>query len=127
MKFLIDTNILLWYIGDDSSLPEEFKAIIENRVNIIFVSIVSLWEIGIKYSLGKLNLPVTLDEFFEDIEQEFNFEILMLNRKSIIKASALPFIHRDPFDRILFSQAKTENLNFLYTDKIFNQYQTQLS
>ena len=88
------------------------------------ISIVSLWEIGIKYSLKKLSLQKPLDILFSEIYQTDFMDILELKTEHILKSVELPFYHRDPFDRLLYAQAKAENMSFLYTDKIFDKYNT---
>ena len=123
MKYLIDTNVLLWFIEKNKLLPENIYEVIKDKNNIICFSIITFWEISIKYSLGKLKLPVPLEEFFYDVEYGFNFKKIDLNKKHILFSSKLPFLHRDPFDRLIYSVSKTENLIFLYTDEKFNYYE----
>jgi PIN domain nuclease of toxin-antitoxin system len=122
MKYLLDTNIFIWFALDDPKLPTDYKATIENMDNDIFISAASLWETGIKYSLGKINLRRDLDDLFSSIEDELNLMILPIEKKHIVKTVGLPFHHRDPFDRLIFAQSVVENIEFLYTDRIFNKY-----
>ena len=107
---------------NNEELPSDIRNIILDDENDIFISIVSLWEIAIKYSLGKLKLSNCLEDFFKDIENEYYFKIISIKTKHILYQSDLSFIHKDPFDRLIYSTAKTENINFLYTDKIFDEY-----
>ena len=65
MKYLLDTNVLLWYIRGDQRLPENFRGIIDNGENEIYVSAASIWEIAIKYSLGHLDLLPDFDTYLE--------------------------------------------------------------
>jgi PIN domain nuclease of toxin-antitoxin system len=124
MKYLIDTNIFLWFAEDATTLPIRYKMIIEEPANKIFLSIVSLWEIGIKHSLGKLQIPKrTLDELYMAVGEEFSIEILPLNLAHLALNSKLPFHHRDPFDRLIYAQSAVENLEFLFTDSVFHKYQ----
>ena len=124
MKYLLDTNILIWLSQSNPLLPDEFKEIILSPENTSMISIVSLWEIGIKYSLKKLSLQKPLDILFSEIYQTDFMDILELKTEHILKSVELPFYHRDPFDRLLYAQAKAENMSFLYTDKIFDKYNT---
>ncbi len=123
MKYLLDTNILIWFSQNDLRLPEKFREIILNPKNICVVSIISLWEISIKYSLKRLYLGSPLDLFFSEIERTDFIEILNIKQSHLLKQATLPFYHRDPFDRLIFAQAKIEKLKFLYTDDIFDKYE----
>jgi PIN domain nuclease of toxin-antitoxin system len=87
-------------------------ALIRDPENIVFVSAVSLWEIRLKESLGKLRLP---DSFEERLAAE-SFENLTLTGSQTRRVALLPWLHRDPFDRMLVAQAQTENLILLTAD-----------
>lgn len=123
MKYLLDTNILIWFSQNDLRLPKKFREIILNPKNICVLSIISLWEISIKYSLKRLYLGSPLDLFFSEIERTDFIEILNIKQSHLLKQATLPFYHRDPFDRLIFAQAKIEKLKFLYTDDIFDKYE----
>ena len=123
MRYLIDTNLLLWFIEDNPKLPNQVFDILSDGKSEIFISILSLWEISIKYSLGKLKLPRSLDEIFSEISDEDYFHIIPVKQSHLLKQATLPFYHRDPFDRLIFAQAKIEKLKFLYTDDIFDKYE----
>lgn len=127
MKYLVDTNVFLWYVSGSNLIPQEFINIIDNPNNEIFISCVTLWEIVIKQNIGKLNLTIDVFQEIEQFEDEGSLQILSLQKKHIITVRDLPFLHRDPFDRILFAQARSEKLRFLYTDKIFSEYEKNFS
>ena len=118
MKLLLDTHILLWWLGNDRSLPEAAATLIRDPENMIFVSAVSLWEIWLKESLGKLRLP---DQFEERLAAE-SFENLPLTGPQTRQVALLPWLHRDPFDRMLVAQAQTENLLLLTVDPSVADY-----
>ena len=122
MKYLIDTNILLMFILDDDRLNSLHRDIIISDENRIFTSIASFWEIGIKHSLGKLELSISLAELFDIIEYKTGIETIPVKKEHILKLANLPFFHRDPFDRLIYVQSITEELEFLYTDAIFDKY-----
>ncbi len=122
MKYILDTNVLLWYIESSEHLPPNYSDIINNGMNEIFMSIVSLWEISIKHSLRKMQLSVSLEEFFYDIEYGFGFVILPIDVRDLIMLNRLPYLHKDPFDRLIYVSAKTNGMNLLYTDCIFEEY-----
>jgi len=103
MQLLIDTHILIWFLEGNKLLPKLRRQIIANPQNDIFVSIASLWEIAIKISIGKLTLAKPLADIIKQITIE-NIEILLIVPEHTLQVSALPFHHRDPFDRIIIAQ-----------------------
>lgn len=125
MDFLLDTHAAIWFITEDIKLPQNSKALIENHKNICFVSLVTYWEIGIKYSLGRLDLNDSLERIFEIIEKS-GFELLPITSSHILAASKLEFFHRDPFDRIPIGQAINENLPSMTRDSHFKNYPVHL-
>jgi len=103
MNLLVDTHAVIWAINGSDRLPPKTKQFLEDIDNPCFVSIVSLWEIGIKHSLGRLDLKIDLDQGFQAIEEAF--ELLPITPSHILKSTTLPFHHQDPFDRLLIAQA----------------------
>lgn len=112
MKILLDTHILLWWLNDDRALSTFARALIVRPENTIFVSAVSLWEIWLKQSLGKLNLP---GNFGARLAAEA-FESMPLLAEHTREVAVLPWHHRDPFDRMLIAQARAAGLNLLTAD-----------
>lgn len=121
MQLLIDTYILLWFLEGNKLLSKSRRQIIVNPNNDVFVSIASLWEITIKISVGKLTLAKPLADVIKQIVIE-NFEILPILPEHTVQVSALPFHHRDPFDRIIIAQSKVENLKIMTDDSEFGSY-----
>ncbi len=121
MAYLLDTHAFLWFLEGNKSLSKKAKDIIVNPKNKTFVSIASIWEMGIKISLDKLQLDLTLEELKHELIKN-EFEILPLDFDHVIELSGLDYHHRDPFDRILISQAKSEKLTILSKDKNFRLY-----
>ncbi len=91
----------------------------------IFISIVSLWEIAIKTSLGKLEIAIDIPSMIEKIEQN-GFSILPVFPEHTICVSTLPFHHRDPFDRMLIAQTITEKIKIVSKDGAFDDYNVDL-
>lgn len=118
MRILLDTHLLLWWLEDSPSLPAQAREAIANPENTVFVSAVSLWEIWLKHSLGKLRLP---DNFMERLAAE-SFESLPLAASQTRQAALLPWRHRDPFDRMLIAQAQVERLVLLTADEALAAY-----
>ena len=125
MNLLIDTHAVIWFITEDDQLPVKVKKLIENPENICFVSIASLWEIGIKYALGKLDLNADLEKIFELINQS-GLTILPITTTHILASTKLDFHHRDPFDRLIIAQAQSEELPLISKDKQFKSYNIKL-
>lgn len=125
MRYLLDTHTLIWFLIDDPSIPPATKDEIRNINNECFVSIATLWEIGIKHSLKKLQLKTNLKETF-DLIQSYPFSILPVSPNHILQLNSLPLHHRDPFDRLLIAKAQTEKLVLISKDKIFSNYDVML-
>ena len=120
---LLDTHTFIWLSEDDPSLPVSTKAMIEDTDNV-FVSIASFWEISIKLTIGKLFLQTDL----EDIETRFDatkFQLLPISIQDTIQLRKLPLYHKDPFDRILISQAITRSIPLVSRDSEFSPYPVQ--
>ena len=121
MKCLLDTHVLIWYFENSPELPHKIEVIIDNPEVNVFISSISLWEIAIKMSLGKLNLKLTLDYLLE-ITKDRDFTILQIEDKFLKGLSILPFIHKDPFDRLLIATALAENLTIITIDENIQKY-----
>jgi PIN domain nuclease of toxin-antitoxin system len=117
MNLLLDTHILLWHLADDPKLSLETSALIENETHNKFLSIVSLWEIELKRNIGKLSLTQPIETLLPP-----EIVILTLQIEHIGYLKNLPFHHRDPFDRIIISQAIVEGYTLLTDDEAFKQY-----
>lgn len=121
MQYLIDTHVFLWFVSQSKELSPTARTLIEDGKNEVFISIASLWEISIKTAIGKL----TIDEKYETVIDDVNdnsMKILPINFTHTVEQNRLPFHHRDPFDRIIVSQAIIENMNFISADAIFDDY-----
>lgn len=122
MKYLLDTHALLWTIFEPDKLSPEAQEIILDRDNIICVSLISLWEISIKQSIGRLDIP---EEFFEVVKTG-GFEILPLTMLQIEQYRTLPLHHRDPFDRMLVVQAQQQKLILITRDSEISKYDLEI-
>jgi len=88
----------------------------------LYVSTVSFWEVAIKYSIGKLELPESPDHFLRKIRDKLGAEILPLDEESALHLVRLPKLHRDPFDRILICQAIVHGMVFVTPDNRISRY-----
>ena len=123
MKILLDTQAFLWLIADAPQLTRLAKKNFLDQKNELFLSLASIWEIAIKTSIGKLTLNMSVENFIPNQLQENGIIQLDINFRHVARIAKLPFYHRDPFDRLLISQAMEENLSILSSDKAFDRYQ----
>jgi PIN domain nuclease of toxin-antitoxin system len=121
MKYLLDTHALIWCLEADNQLSVTAREVISDANADIYVSIVSLWEMAVKMSLGKLKLSQSLEQVIDSLEQH-NATLLSVNPAHVLKVSNLPFEHRDPFDRLLIAQALVENMKFISNEALFLRY-----
>lgn len=120
-KYLLDTHVLLWMQEDNLALSNRARKILEDPTVNLYLSIASLWEITIKQSLGKLQLEYSLDELIESCN-ETNITILPIDIGTLKILKSLPFLHRDPFDRIIIATSVGLDLNFISNDEIAKKY-----
>ena len=110
MRLLLDTCALLWFLRDDPELSETAALAIEDPLNEVIVSVVSIWEIAIKAGLGKIRAPDGLEDDLELQLKQNGFSVLDVNYRHAAGVVALPQVHGDPFDRLLISQCRAEVL-----------------
>ena len=126
MRVLFDTHILIWLVEGDKNLSAVARSAIEDENNSLYLSIVSLWEITIKLSLGKLDLQLSVDEMVESFLIPGGIEILQIETSHLSILRDLPLHHRDPFDRLIIAQAKSEQMTLISADGMFDQYGVNL-
>jgi PIN domain nuclease of toxin-antitoxin system len=122
MNLLLDTHVLLWWLDADSTLSEKATSAIADGSNLVFVSAAVIWEIRIKQALGKLVIPSN----FRRVLDRQPFEMLTITAEHAHAVGDLPAIHRDPFDRILISQAIVEGFAIVTRDSIIQQYKVPI-
>lgn len=121
MALLLDTHAFLWFVSGDRKLPASVRDKIKDINQPCFLSAASLWEITVKKQLGKLVLNISLEELFEFIERN-QIEIIQITLDHLVTLLKLPNHHSDPFDRLIISQAISENLILLSRDKEITKY-----
>ena len=122
MRLLLDTHAFLWWVGASRDLSRRARSAIGSGRNECFVSIASGWEIAIKVSLGNLKIEGALDRFLPEQLAANGFKPLPIDLKHCARVAALPFHHRDPFDRLLVAQALEEELAIVTVDPVFTRY-----
>ncbi len=123
MKCLLDTNALLWIVSDDPRLTAKARKAYECAEEVWF-SVVSLWEIAIKLSIGGFDFDLEND-WWRSIPAEMSLngvKRLEIADAHCREVAALRFHHRDPFDRMMIAQAKVESLSVITTDPQFRAY-----
>ena len=126
MNLLLDTHAFLWFIAGDKQLPDKVVDKITDPYNKCFVSIASIWEIVIKYSLGKIEIRggfKTIEDFLENNDME----VLPVKVSHTKKLLNLKKVHKDPFDRMIISQGIVEKLVIITRDEIFKEYKVKVS
>ena len=124
MNLLLDTHALIWFTEGIEKLSSKAKSEISNPSNNKLLSVASLWEIAIKSSKNKLEIKQTFKEINQFIALN-NIQILGIEINHLSTLLTLPY-HGDPFDRLLISQAITENLSIISADRHFVAYPVQV-
>jgi PIN domain nuclease of toxin-antitoxin system len=119
VRLLLDTHVLVWWVADDRRLSKDARSLIANPKHQVIVSAAAVWEIAIKWGLGRIEME--LDELEEAILKS-GFEPLPIGVPHAVRVGRLPDIHRDPFDRMLVAQASVEELRLVTHDRIFERY-----
>jgi PIN domain nuclease of toxin-antitoxin system len=121
-RLLLDTHAVLWWLADDPALSPPARDALADPANEPLVSAVSVWEIAIKRSLGKLTAP---DDLPDRIAEQ-GFSWLPVNTAHAWQVRDLPVHHDDPFDRLLIAQALTERLPIITADARFDDYDVEV-
>ncbi len=124
MNILLDTHTFIWYFQGSEQMSLKVLEILENPNNSLYLSIASLWEIAIKTGLGKLSLEIPFHEL-QSILDRLQIKILPITFADTEYYISLPLHHRDPFDRILISQAVNHSLKIVSADLAFDAYPIQ--
>ena len=126
MKILLDTHMILWAFTDSEQLSEKARRIIEDRNNTIYYSVLSAWEVSIKHMLHPDRFILDASEFCRLCTESGFIEVTLKNEHvralETLKKKEHSKKHNDPFDRMLISQAKTENMTLLTHDKMARLY-----
>jgi len=125
MRVLLDTHAFLWFIGDAPELSPFARGLIADEDTELLLSAASLWEMAIKYSIGKLQLPDKSVPFVEQLKEQLSLNrivILPIEPDHIFIVASLPLRHRDPFDRLIAAQSLHEHLPLISIDAVLDSY-----
>jgi PIN domain nuclease of toxin-antitoxin system len=122
VKLLLDTHALIWWMDRFETLSQTASDSIAEPANELFVSVASIWEIGIKVSLGKLTLSSDYADWMQQTLRNLSPTVVPVRVEFVARQVALPFHHRDPFDRLIIAQALHEGLTIVSRDGAFDDY-----
>ena len=122
MKYLLDTHTYLWFISNDSKLSNPASLVVQDRSNDVYLSQVSIWEMSIKIGLEKLHLVTPLNTLIEESLRVKHIKLLPIKNEHIFAVQHLHFHHRDPFDRLLISQALIEKMSIIGRYEVMDKY-----
>jgi len=126
VRLLLDTHVWLWAVSAPERLGDQAREVLEAADNELLLSAASVWEISIKVGLGKLTLPEPPDRFVPGRMARDRIAALPVTVPHALAVANLPSVHRDPFDRMLVAQAKTEVLPILTADPVFLRYDVEV-
>jgi PIN domain nuclease of toxin-antitoxin system len=122
VRYLLDTCTFLWIVSGSSALPERVIHAFRHPDHEIFLSAASAWEMALKEARGRLLLPEPSHQFVRSEREAHGIAPLPIDEESALHLSRLPALHRDPFDRMLVSQAIVHGLTILTPDTLITQY-----
>lgn len=122
MHVLLDSHCLIWALDDPARLSPAAAAILQDPINVLMLSAASVWELAIKFGKGRLPLSMPYRAWMDRAFADLGLILLPITLDHAEHQVRLPFHHRDPFDRLLASQALVENLALVSGDTLFDAY-----
>jgi PIN domain nuclease of toxin-antitoxin system len=122
VRLLLDTHVLLWWLGDSRRLPAAWRRAIADADTQVLVSAATIWEIAIKRGLGKVRIDLPAEVSLAGLPRACGFEDLVVKAEHAAAVQDLPPHHADPFDRLLIAQARYEGLTFVTADQAASRY-----
>jgi PIN domain nuclease of toxin-antitoxin system len=119
--YLLDTHAAIWFFNGDNALSPSARRIIEDGANPVYLSVASAWELAIKISLGKLYFNGESDGFVR-LAQANDITIIPIATAHLTALERLPWLHRDPFDRLLIASALSEGMTLITADENIKRY-----
>lgn len=126
MRVLLDTNVMLMWALDREAILPDVDRLLMDQATVRIASVVSPWEISIKWRTGKLTLPTHPKEWVRVVERELALDVLPVTLRHAVQVADLPDHHRDPFDRLLIAQAQVEKMPIVTADRSFAPYDVEV-
>jgi len=126
MKFLLDTVIWLWSVGETARLNEPAREVLTSPEHELYFSAASVWEIAIKTSIGKMQLPESARQVVPRETARQGLRPLPVSYSHALAVCDLPLHHGDPFDRLLIAQAQHESLTLITADRHMKLYSVEI-
>lgn len=127
MKLLLDTHTFIWWVIEPTKISAQALGLLQDQSNDLFLSVVSVWEMQIKLQIGKLKFNLPLAQLITKQQQTNQLSILPVTLEHVLALDSLPFHHKDPFDRLLITQANLEGAVLVSNDAIFSNYSVKLA
>ncbi len=124
MEYLFDTHVFIWYAVGDNRLSPAARDLVES-FHIRYISIASIWEMAIKINIGRLKFDYPFEETINEQFGANEYQLLNLDVQHLFKLSTLELHHRDPFDRVILSQAMVERIPIVSADAKFDEYDVE--
>lgn len=121
MRILFDTHVLLWAAGDPGRLSDRARSIILDPENSLYFSVATVWEVVIKSRLGRDDFRVDSEKLVRMLLSR-DYQSLPIDMAHVLKLQSIPHFHKDPFDRILLAQARSEDMTLMTADRKLLQY-----
>lgn len=119
---LLDTHAFIWLVSTPERLSEKARAAIVNNSSLLYISIVSAWEISLLCRKNRLRIPLPPEQFLEEAVNHLHLIELPLTRKTVQHSVKLPPIHNDPFDRVLIAESQLNQLSLISADNHIREY-----
>lgn len=117
MNLLLDTHVAIWAVAAPQKIPKAVADMVADEENRVFISVAGIWEIAVKYALGKASAPPFSGKRALTMFGAVGFETLDIRAQHVVVMDELPRLHGDPFDRIMLAQALTEPMRLITHDK----------
>jgi len=122
VRLLLDTHVFIWLVSEPERLPTQAARAVMDGGAELLLSVASIWEMSIKYGLGRLQLPVPVGEYVPDRMSRTGTGTLAIRTEHALAVADLPRHHGDPFDRLLIAQAQTDGLTLVSRDPALRAY-----
>ncbi len=122
MRLLLDSHAVIWYVDQDHLLSPDAHRAISEPSNDLLLRAATVWEIAIKVGRSKLSLSMPYDQWMNRAIADLGLTLLPITVDYANQQAGLPDTHRDPFDRLIAAQAKSENVQVISADAIFDRY-----